>query len=457
MSSQPSNLTPRSAAELDEPIVALSSAPGSGARAIVRLSGIGVWPLVCGCVRAPETLPPAAARGHWHATIMLPDFMSGIPVQLLVWQGPRSYTGQDLIEIHLISSPPLVDALLAELLRRGARLARPGEFTLRAFLHGKLDLTQAEAVRSVIEAEEPAALTHALQQLAGGVARPLQELRDTLLSLLAEIEAGLDFAEEDLAFIGRTELLATLQRVRNRVIGLLDQLQERGLSGIAYRVVLSGPPNAGKSSLFNALIGRAAALVSPEPGTTRDFVSERVTWDGVPIELIDTAGEMLLSSGEIEAQAQAARQEQARRADLLLVCAAQDSGLGRCEPVANRPLVYIRTKSDHGSDVRKEAGVHYTSAKSGEGVAELRQVIRERLVHKHESSALVSSGARCRPHLEACLDHLTRAEALAAKGEPPELLALELRLALEQVGELAGTVFTEDLLDRIFSQFCIGK
>src|SRR5207302_11420709 len=200
---------------------------------------------------------------------------------LHVWPGPRSYTAQDLCELHTVSAPPLIDLLIAELLNGGARAAQPGEFTLRAFLAGKLDLTRVEAVLGVIEARNRNELTAALAQLAGGVTQPLHGLREDLLNLLADIEAGLDFTDEDIRFVNQVEILTRLAKGLAQLTLLRKQLEQRAVGSAQFRVVLAGRPNAGKSSLFNALLPDARALVSSEPGTTRDYLTRRLEIDGV--------------------------------------------------------------------------------------------------------------------------------------------------------------------------------
>ena len=215
---------------------------------------------------------PWSGRFLAPGSITLSGVHSPLPATLYFFPGPRSYTGQDLAELHTLGSPPLVERLVADLLTAGARPAQPGEFTLRAFLAGKKDLPQAEAVNAVIEAGTDAELATALAQLAGGVTRPLQSLREDLLNLLADLEAALDFADEDIEFVGKPETLARLDAAIEHLTALAHQLDDRSISGRPVRVALVGLPNAGKSSLFNALAG-GDALVSPIPGTTRDYLN----------------------------------------------------------------------------------------------------------------------------------------------------------------------------------------
>src|SRR5262245_15308377 len=298
--------------DLEDTIVALSSAPGPGARAVVRLSGPEVLAVV-GSVFVSDGLLELARRRQ-EGTVRLAGLTSGLPADLYLWPAPHSYTGQHVAELHLLSCPPLVDLLIAELLRAGARAARPGEFTLRGFLAGKLDLTRAEAVLGVIEAGSRSELKQALAQLAGGVARPLQELREDLLNLLADVEAGLDFSDEDLQFVGQEDLLRRLAKGLALVTLAGKQVEQRTVRDRPFRVVLAGRPNVGKSSLFNALGRSAGALVSPEEGTTRDYLVQRLDLDGITIELVDTAG-LRPVNGTIEEQAQALGREQAGQAD----------------------------------------------------------------------------------------------------------------------------------------------
>jgi tRNA modification GTPase len=396
----------------------------------------------------------AGQRALLSGALRLPD-LAPVPADVYFWAAPHSYTGQDLAEIHTLASPPVVELLVAQLLQAGCRAAQPGEFTLRAFLAGKLDLTRAEAIHAVIESGSRDELKQALKQLAGGMARPLQELRDDLLNLLADVEAALDFADEDIRFVQQEEMLRRLGKALAQVTLLGKQLQQRSLTERVFRVVLTGRPNAGKSCLFNALAG-ANALVSPQPGTTRDYLMHRLHLGEARIELIDTPG-WQAESGTIESQAQTLAREQAEQADLLLLCLETGNLLLPEEEALCRrphpPVVAIATKCDLATP---PPDMPATSAVTGIGLDLLRSLLSEH-TRRHKQPALVPSLSRCRHHVESSLEQLRRAHSIVLFDEPPELLALELRGALEQLGEMVGTVYTDDLLDRIFSRFCIGK
>jgi tRNA modification GTPase len=438
--------------DLHDTIVALSSAAGPGGRAVVRLSGPDALRVATAVFTGDGPVPPYERRCH-AGNVRLPGVAARLPADLHIWPAPHTYTGQNLVELHTLSSPPLVELLVARLLDAGARAAGPGEFTLRAFLSGKLDLTQAEAVLGVIEAGSRPALRQALAQLAGGITGRLQELRGDLLDLLADVEAGLDFTEEDLHFVGQEALLKRLGKGLALVTLLGKQLEQRSLAGETFRVVLAGRPNAGKSSLFNALAG-ADALVSPEPGTTRDYLVARLDLAGVPVELVDTAGWQETNEA-IAAEAQDLGGRQAEQADLVLVCV--ESGTAPAATEAPRlsgpPVINVATKCDLAA---APADLLATSAVTGAGLDELQALLAERAAARSQPP-LAPSLSRCRHHVEACLGHLRQAHATVLFQEPPELLALELRGALDQLGEMVGAIYTDDLLDRIFSRFCIGK
>ena len=355
---------------------------------------------------------------------------------------------------------PLLTQVLAGCLNRGARHARPGEFTLRAFLSGRIDLTRAEAVLGVIDARNSAQLDAALRQLAGGLSRPIHDLRDRLLDLVAHLEANLDFADEsDVDPLGRAALADELQSSAETLSALTDRLTRRDRPAGNPRVVVSGPPNAGKSRLFNALLGHDRAIVSPRAGTTRDYLTAACDVGGMIVELIDTAG-IDLPRDPIETQAQTHRADQAGQADLLLVCTSPDT-LTACGelPHLDTPVLSVWTKCDLGRpDPSRAAAAILTSAATGEGLDELRAGIA-RLVRDSNAEADLpaSTGARCRDSLVGAQVALGSASQTLRDGGGEELVALDLRLALDELGKVVGAVVTDDILDRIFQRFCIGK
>jgi tRNA modification GTPase len=387
---------------------------------------------------------------------VLPN-LGPVPARAYLWPTTRSYTRQPSAELHLPSSPPILEAALAAVCAAGARLARPGEFTLRAFLAGRLDLTQAEAVLGVIDAGSRQELAAALSQLAGGLARPLSQLREALLDLLAHLEAGLDFVEEDIEFITPAELTAQLDSALAQVETIARQLAGRGEAGQLPKVVLAGPPNAGKSSLLNALAGAEAAIVSPKAGTTRDFVARRVQIGDRECLLIDTAGLAEgAPDGELGHLAAEAASEQRREADLVLFCReALKPEAPSCSEAFQPEALAVWTKCDLLSpgDSPPPGGLP-TSSRTGQGLAELRSAIGARLAR---GTAVASTAVRCRESLRLAEAALARASAAASSGGGQELVAVEVRLALEELGQVVGAVYTEDLLDRVFSRFCIGK
>jgi len=454
---------------LDDTIAAIASAPGGSARGIVRLSGPGV----AACLQrlfAPNTAVDwhgsSFARAIEGAIWLGGWFASPLPCEVYYWPTARSYTGQPVAEIHTLGSPPLLEATLRAVCSAGARLAGPGEFTLRAFLTGKMDLSQAEAVLGVIDAVDPTALSVALSQLAGGLSAPLGRLRDQLLDLLAHLEAGFDFADEDLPFLDREAMEDRLAAVEASIERLLRRMAGRRTSGELPRVVFVGLPNVGKSSLFNVLAGRAAAIVSDQPGTTRDYLHAEVEFYGQRCVLVDTAGiavEALDDAHAPDAAAQAAASEQAGRADVRLLCldASRPLHAWERERLAEEATaqIVVLTKADAAqTDQATFPGVR-TSSLTGEGIDELRTRISEAiLAARWSDSAMVPGTAeRCHEALRLAAECLARAREALRADLGDELVAAEIRLALDELGRVTGAVYTEDLLDRVFSRFCVGK
>lgn len=453
---------------LDHPIAALASAPGPSCRGIIRLSGKDVRPLLDACFE-PDDRPAwrsSRAARRFSGRVKFSQDSVRPRCDLYEWPTGRSYTGQPMAEFHLPGSPPLLERVLEELYRLGVRPASPGEFTLRAFLAGKIDLVQAEGVLGVVDARTDAELRTALDQLAGGISTRLLQLRQNLLELLADLEAGLDFVEEDIEFISRQSAFERIAVARQFIESLLDQSAGRMTSSAVPKVVLAGLPNAGKSTLFNAFIGQVAALVSPERGTTRDYLRANITEHGVTFELIDTAGWEDDKEG-ISAAAQLQRADQFRRADLIIWCSAcnQDESQRLADDAAfqeaddsSTQVLRIGTKSDqNGAEFPDWLCV---SASTEAGLEDLRQSLASALAGESTRSHpwLGTTAARCRDSLERAQAALLGAEEAAGfESAGDELLAVDLREALEHLGAVVGAVYTDDLLDRIFSKFCIGK
>jgi len=453
---------------LDDTIVAVASPPGGAARGILRLSGPDVASCVKRVFRADDQADLSAVN---QATVIpgslrLGRQMSPLPCDLYWWPNRHSYTGQPMAEIHTFGCPPLLEAGLRAFCEAGGRLAEPGEFTLRAFLSGRLDLTQAEAVLGVVDAADSAQFDVALAQLAGGLADPLQRLRDALVELLAHLEAGFDFVDEDLPFITRDQLTLQLAEAAETVTGLARQMASRHEAGDMVRVVLVGWPNTGKSSLFNALARKTGALVTDHPGTTRDYLTSELDLDGAKCLLVDTAGIEPEPSGpdaDLREAVQAASSRQSRAAHLRILCVDSSRPLNPWEreqlaaDAANRLLVL--TKVDLGRETDFTGRAIATSSLTGEGIDALRDRLRDAAVAALASGGdvVASTAVRCGESVRLAAASLGRARQIVDRDAGEELVAAEVRLALDELGKVVGAVYTDDILDRIFSRFCIGK
>ncbi len=449
--------------DTEDTIAAIAAAAGGALRGIVRISGPqcmeAVWrifePVDAENSRVQLIRLPSVILGQ----IKLPALETSLPATLYLWPGSRSYTRQPTAELHTVGSPPLLEAVLAEVCRQGARLATPGEFTLRAFLAGRLDLTQVEAVLGVIDAGSEQQLKAALSQLAGGIAGPLFAVRSSLLDLLAHLEAGLDFVDEDIEFISRESLLAELLSAAEQVEKIAGQMQSRGDASRVPRVVLCGLPNAGKSSLLNALAGEEVALVSSVAGTTRDFVSRRVCFEGIELELIDTAGLNDAAADEISTHSQFTARMRSANCELRLWCVESTPASAMESPAddSRAPELRILTKCDRLDPTQSMRSTFLpTSCRTGEGIAELRRRIAAAL-SSQPGDAVASTAARCRESLALASAALRRAIDAAEGKAGEEFVAAEVRAALDDLGHVLGAVYTDDILDRIFSRFCIGK
>jgi tRNA modification GTPase len=403
--------------DVDDTIAAIASARGGALRGIVRISGPECLPIVGQIAQLQQrgSLTTIRLPCCVRAMLSLGDDLGDVPVALAIWPTASSYTRQPSAELHLPGSPPILDAALRTVCQVGARLAQPGEFTLRAFLAGRLDLTQAEAVLGVIEAANRRELDSALSQLSGGLSRPLARLREELFDCLAELEAGLDFVEEDIGFISADELTRELADAMQLVSSIAEQMIARGQAGRLPRIVLAGLPNVGKSSLLNALAGDDAAIVSDIAGTTRDFVSRRIEFGGRECLLIDTAGISSDTHGGPEAAAQIAARSEAEHADLTLLCIDVSRPLapweyGELQKRFDRRLI-VAAKCDliAGSGEALNYDTIFTSSHTGAGLVELRRAIEQKLnAASDEASVVTSTADRCRDSLRSVQSVLYR-------------------------------------------------
>ncbi|MFM8252014.1 MAG: tRNA modification GTPase [Planctomycetota bacterium] len=476
-----------------------ASAPGAGGRSIVRISG----PATRHCLAAlfsPDDWEDSRVARSFSGTIQLPPPLGAVPILLAWWPSTASYTRQPTAELHTLGSPPLIQALLATLHQQGVRLAEPGEFTLRAFLAGRIDLTQAEAVLGVIDARSHRELDVALQQLSGGLGHQLTRLRSDLLDALAHVEAELDFVEDDIEFIAPQALRQLLERSAAELHTISRQWPQRELATGAPRVVLRGLPNVGKSSLLNALTGETAAIVTPLAGTTRDYLVRSVSVAGRTCQLIDTAGvEFDLPEESIARTAAQLGEAQQATANLELLCldATRPLRSWECQqllaPIANRLIIATKQDlltsaespigasessvratdwieqrvaelRDYSDEERQQiaqrlAAASVVSSQTNWGLAELRQQIAQQLsaLEDDESTVVAGTAARCRESIAAAHEALAQALPLIERADAQVLVAAELRLALDELGRVVGEIYTDDLLDRIFSRFCIGK
>jgi len=455
----------------DDTIAAIATPPGGALRGMIRLSGPDAVEVLCRCFHAGSRGPLADVRQSTvvPGQLSLSPSLGALPCDLYLWPASRSYTRQPTGELHTIGSPPLLEAALQSVCAAGARLAEPGEFTMRAFLAGRIDLTQAEAVLGVIDAADRRQLEIALTQLAGGLAGPLARLRNDLLDVLAHLEAGLDFVEEDIELIAADQIDRQLHDAATALAGIAEQMAARGESSGEIRIVLIGRPNVGKSSLLNALAGDTGAIVSHRPGTTRDYLVRQVDFGGLPCLLVDTAGIGINKTADpVHTAARDMTKEQRRQAHLQLLCldSTQPPNQWEREQVsASGPVeqIVVLTKIDAmqqetGRSLFPE-GLIRTSSKTGAGLDRLRREIHRRvesLLHA-ESNVVAGTAARCRESLRLAAESLDRARQIAAARTGEEFVAFELRSALNELGKVVGAVYTDDILDRVFSRFCIGK
>lgn len=443
---------------VNETIAAISTAFGEGAIAVLRLSGPRAVAIADEVFRGRKPVAEAKARVQ-HFGAIHDGAQKLDDVLLTVFRAPASYTGEDVVEIAGHGGVLVARRILEALFTRGARAAQPGEFTQRAFLHGKMDLTQAEAVMDLITAQTDLALRAATEQLEGRLGERIRELREQVVDLLAQVEAHIDFPDEDIDPATGDRLLAKVAVAREAASALLATAERGRVLREGVRTVIYGAPNVGKSSLLNLLLGHERAIVSPKPGTTRDVIEEVINLRGLPLRLIDTAG-LRETEDEIERAGMERTRQQLARADLALHVV--DASAARCgaENGQGHATLLLLNKTDLGEhpDWREVAGVRL-SCRTGAGVEALAEAIVAQVsggtAAQRDWSLAIN--ARHQDCLQRTLSFLDATRSGLAAGTSPELVAEELRSALDAIGEIVGKADSEEILGKIFASFCIGK
>ncbi len=445
---------------MNETIAAISTPPGEGAIALVRISGTDAIAVADRIFRGEQQPSEFIARVQHLGDIVDETGTAIDQVVLSIHRTPASYTGEDLVEISCHGGT-LVSAKVLEMsLRAGARAARPGEFTERAFLNGKMDLTQAEAVIDLIRAKTDLALRSATEQLEGRLGSEIRKIRDELIELLARLNASIDFPDEGIEPDRVDRLTARLGSIHRKISALLSTAHQGRILREGIRVVIYGATNAGKSSLLNRLLGFERVIVSDTHGTTRDAIEETINLRGIPIRLLDTAG-LRDSENKIEQEGIARTERSLQTADLLLHIADRNAPRPDYfeERLRNGNEILILNKSDLGEhdDWKNSKGLQI-SCLTGQGFAELENAVLARISEENlRPESAIAINTRHRDCLRRALEACDRAGAAMQNGLTEEYLAADVNEALRAVGEVVGSVDVEKVLDSVFSQFCIGK
>jgi tRNA modification GTPase len=457
-----------------ESIAAIATPPGPGAIAIIRVSGSDAIALAEAIFQGKT--PLSRVRGysvHYGNVVNLQGEVldEGLAT---VFRGPQSYTGEDVVEFSCHGGTVCARAILEAILDAGARQAEPGEFTKRAFLNGKMDLSQAEAVADLVVAGSRRAQRASVQQLQGKLGATVNELREDLLNLCALLEVGLDFFEEGIELVPEGKIIETIGHVRGRVNALIDSFSVGRIYREGVSVVLAGKPNAGKSSLFNALLQEERAIVEPHPGTTRDTIEEALSIGGMVFRVTDTAG---LREAETSAEAEGVRRARSsvEGADIVVLvidalhpaeAAAVAEAAGKLSPDQKLIIAYNKTdliSQSEKANLTKDHGVDemrvFTSARTGEGIHDLKDLLQYAISTKHieSSGELYVTNERHFRALSKARDSLVSAMESLESGKTSEFVAFDVRMSVQALSEITGQITTEDILNSIFSRFCVGK
>lgn len=453
----------------DDTIVALATPPGIGALGIVRLSGNEAIAIVAALFPAKNLKRQPSHTLHVGYLHNGQKALDEVVVSL--FRTPRSYTGEDVAEISCHGSPYVLQQVIDACVQKGARLARPGEFTQRAFLNGKLDLVQAEAVADLIASNTEAARKTALYNIRGGFSQALKALRDQLIQFASLIELELDFSQEDVEFADRGQLKALVQKARLHTEQLVQSFRLGNVIKNGVSIAIIGKPNAGKSTLLNALLNEDRAIVSEIPGTTRDTIEEVINIDGILFRLIDTAGIRAHSTDRIETMGIEKSLQKIKEADVVLyLFDANETGPAELEEATaglQRPeglFLLVANKVDlvDEAEARRRfdrfSQVIFISARSGRNTDGLKQRMVDLVLQDAvQGEDAVVTNARHYHSLQEVLKSLTDVDEGLDARVPGDLLALDIRRCLHYLGTITGEVSSEDLLDYVFSKFCIGK
>ncbi|MCC6140348.1 MAG: tRNA uridine-5-carboxymethylaminomethyl(34) synthesis GTPase MnmE [Nitrospira sp.] len=467
-------------------ICAVATPVGEGGIGIIRISGPDTLLIASRFIRLRSGIPLSALEPHrlQLADILRADasatgaalhFQTPIDQALVVYmKAPRSYTAEDVLEIHAHGNQTILAMISESCLQAGCRLAMPGEFTKRAFLNGRLDLSQAEGVLATIRATSEQSLAIAQRHLRGDLKREVDRLRSRLLAVLAHLEAGIDFAEEDIEFVDRNELKTVLRETADVIDAALNSARTGRILRDGARVVIVGRPNVGKSSLLNRLLRENRAIVTNTPGTTRDLIEETVHLDGYALSLVDTAG-LRETSDAIEREGMRRTEEAVRDADLLIIVV-DATDLAQTASILNIPVldganaIIVLNKVDLLPPDQIPALPHHVALPQGivplpistvtdEGLGPLRKAIKDKvgLRSSEPSESVAITNVRHQEILLRCRDYLAQALASIEAGTHSECVAVDLRGAADTLGEITGAITSDEVLHQIFSQFCIGK
>jgi tRNA modification GTPase len=455
----------------EDTIAAVATPVGEGGVGIVRVSGSDAERIAAALfIRAEGKNGRLKSHMLHYGTIRDPKSNKILDqVLLTIMRKPRSYTGEDVVEVHCHGGVFVVHRILGLVLAQGARHAEPGEFTKRAFLNGRLDLAQAEAVLDLIAARTEKGADLALSQIKGELSNWIGDLREQLLDILAQVEAAIDFPEEEIELLERPALVAKIDALREKIIAIIDTYEWGRLLREGAKVCICGRPNVGKSSLFNALLGEERVIVTPIPGTTRDVIEESINLDGLPVVLWDTAG-IRDATDEVERIGVNLSHEHLEKSEAAIVV------LDGSESLTDEDRIFLssttkkmgliainkidleqRVDRDQLRQIVGDKKIETVSATQGHGIQELRKSLRELILHTDMEPPFVLTNLRHKSALLCGAQALADAGLALYETQPPELVAVALQQARESLEEVVGVIQKDDILELIFSKFCIGK